>query len=434
MNMAIKTRAAGFAIVLCCTTAALGWAADEPATVEQAAAVWNAMKWSVPKGAMPQRRVAGISYETDGDAKTAFTFQQKQLVDAKWTEMPQSYITAESASATFRKGSFVLSVMAFGTGKPNQVSVALTQHGNVDLSKLPVPPGSKVLYGGPVSIMYVTETAVDKTTEAVAASLAKLGWQPYGIAGEQRFYKRNAVRVSAFVSVAPAQDNKTMITYSAELMSADLPVPKAAEQLQYADTTRQVSFDTTNHEADVIQFYRETLAKAGWKPNIESVTKIGLRNTMFFGNTAKDLLTLEMYEVDGKTRVLLKHQTAAEVKEQMDREDAARAKNTAATKPTPSNKLAVALPATAKDVKVSNGEIEFTTAGGQAKPAALSIATSLKNSGWKTGEQVTEAMAGTLIFNKDQQTITIVYVDTGFLPAEVTITGIGVELERKTEK
>lgn len=434
MTFVTKTRVVGLAVLLCSATTLVGWTAEDPATVEQAAAVWNGMTWAVPKGAEPQRRVAGITYETDGDAKSAFAFQQKQLLDAQWTELPDAYISDQSASGTFRKGAFTLSLMTFSTGKENQVNVALSQHGNVDLSKLPVPQGAKLLYSGPVSIMYVTETAADKAADAVAAGLTKLGWQPYGEAGEQRFYKRNAVRLSAYVSVAPAQMNKTMMTYSAELMSADLPAPRVTNQLQYADTTKQISFDTAETEAEIEKFYRETLAKAGWKPNIDKVTKIGFRNTMFFGNAAKDLLTLEMHNFEGKTRVQLKHQTAAEVREQMDREDAAAKARAAANKPMLSDKLGVTLPAAAKEVKVSASEIEFTTAAGQAKAAALSVAATLKKGGWKAGEQATEDMAGTLIFNKQKQTITILYVGTGFLPAEVTITGIGVELERAVEK
>ena len=45
-----------------------------------------------------------------------------------------------------------------------------------------------------------------------------------------------------------------------------------------------------------------------------------------------------------------------------------------------------------------------------------------------------EPMAGTLSVKKGDQSMTIIYVDTGFLPAEVTVSVFGGELEATVEK
>lgn len=407
--------------------------AAEPATVESAAAVWNGLTWPVPKDVKePQRQMAGLSYEADGDAQTAYDFQKKALVDAKWKEEPGAYLSKESCSGTYRKNGYALSLMTYGV-KPGQANVSFTAHGNVELNKLPVPMGAKLLFAGPASTMYVTDAPPDKTAEAVTTLLAKQGWHPYGTAGDVRFFKLNAVQLSAFISTAPAQDNKTSITYSSQLMSADLTAPRGTLRLQYADTTKTLSFDTADSFVDVVKFYQTTLAKSGWKATHETLVKVDLYDTMIFRNPAKDMLTLELHEFEGKTRGLLKHESAAEVQAKYEREKAAAIK-AANKKPTPSPTLAIKLPAKVKDLKVSDREIAFVVATGEARTAASEIAARLKKEGWKAGEQVAEPMAGTLLFSKDEQSITITYLDTGVLPAEVSITGIGVKLERAAEE
>lgn len=407
--------------------------AAEPATVEKAAAAWNGMTWPVPKTVEePQRRIAGILYEVEGDAQSAFDFQKKALFDSKWKEEPGAYLSKESSSGTYRKGEYTLSLMTYGV-KPGRVSVTVTNHGNVDLGKLPVPSGAKLTYAGPASAMYTTDASPEKSADAITGLLGKQGWQPYGAVGTTLWFKQNAVRLTAFVATAPAQGNKTSITYSAELMSADLPAPVATINLQYADVTKAVSFDSADSIPDVLKFYQTALEKAGWKATHDKLIKIGFRDTMIFRNAAKEMLTLELYDVDGKTRCLLKHESAAEVDAKYNREKAAALK-VANQKPTPLPTLALKLPANAAGVKGTDREIEFTTAAGQAKAAATAIAATLKTDGWKAGEQVTEAMAGTLLFSKGDQSLTIVYLDTGVLPAEVTITATGVKLERTVEK
>ena len=51
--------------------------------------------------------------------------------------------------------------------------------------------------------------------------------------------------------------------------------------------------------------------------------------------------------------------------------------------------------------------------------------------GWAVQVATLEDLAGTVALKKGDQSLTLVYTDTRFLPAEVTVQAIGVELERK---
>jgi hypothetical protein len=93
-------------------------------------------------------------------------------------------------------------------------------------------------------------------------------------------------------------------------------------------------------------------------------------------------------------------------------------------------KIAVALPADAKDVKQTKDEIKFTVGKGKAKAAVESFRAQLRDAGWKEDVASMAAMAGTLSFSKENgQSVTVTYSDTGFMPSEVTVSAFRAELE-----
>lgn len=408
---------------------AMTLSAAEPATVEKAAAVWSGMTWTLPKEVKePQRGMAGLVYETGGDAQAAFAFQQKALVAAKWKEEPGAYFSKESCSGVYRKDGYALSLTSY-VAQPGKVNVMLTSHGNVDVSKLPVPAGAKSMFSGPVSAMFITDAPPDKTADAVAGLLSKQGWQPYGAAGDVRWYKQNAVRLTAFIGTAPAQGNKTSITYSTELMSAELPAPLVTINLQYADTTKAVSFDSADSIADVLKFYQTALKKQGWEATTENLLKVDFRQTMIFRNKAKDMLTLELHEFEGNTRCLLQHETAVEVREKYERlKKAAMAKAAELSDEAP--KLALKLPTTAKDARIAGREAMFTVANRKAaRAAALEVAETLKKDGWVTVEEVVDPTVGTLVLIKGENVLTI--MDLG---NDVILTVWGIRFKTAADK
>ena len=425
-------------------------ATARPATVAEAARAIDLETFPMMPGgkATGPRRLAGLGYSAKGDPRGSYAFQKKMLEELGWKELPGGYLGDMSCSGAFGMDGFTLSVSTSpGSGPDSEgmVQVRLTNHGNVDLSKLPVPPEAKLVYSFPAATAYVTEKSVEETSETLRKLLTAQGWEPYGIAGDSLSFKRDAVKISARPSKAPAQGGKTMIQLSSELLSADLPAPPATIDAAYADSTKTLSIDVDMTPEALVDFYRKALGQAGWKPTTENPLKTDFDETLIFGNAAKDIVILTMHKVEGKLRATVEHQTAAEVAEsyrlakaaearrkaevervrQMDAEKAAKSSLT----------VAIAVPAGAKGVERTKDNLAFKLAAGTARAAARTIRADLLKQGWKENTATLEQIAGTVVLSKKAGVIvTIVYFDTGPDLAEVTISTVGAQLEAPKAK
>ncbi len=203
-----------------------------PATVEQAAQILDLSTFPLMDGATPpgSRQMAHLFYVATGDVKMGFEFHRKALVAQGWKELPNSSVTEQSASAMFSRDGFVVSLSVSPIGEPGGLMVMLQNLGNVKPGQLPVPPGTKPVYVGDSTAMYATGAAVPATADACRNLFLAQGWVPYGDAGgDTVFFKKNAILVTATVSSAPAQGGKTVIQYSNQLISADIPAPPNVE-------------------------------------------------------------------------------------------------------------------------------------------------------------------------------------------------------------
>jgi tRNA(Ser,Leu) C12 N-acetylase TAN1 len=280
-----------------------------------------------------------------------------------------------------------------------------------------------------VSAAYVTAESVEKTAEALRKLLTAQGWQPYGTAGDSLIFKQNAVRLNARATVAPAQGGKTLIDFSTEQLSVDLPAPTDTLGLQYADSTAQLLFDTSADKADIVAFYRKALSPAGWEATTEKPFKSGFKETLIFRNPAEGMLTLETYTVDEKLRVVVTQQSKAELAE-IEKQIKAEAERKKLARDKPKPKFTVTLPAQAKNVEKTKTRLEFTVGAGKAKAAVSELRKQFTKAGWKEKDDATvEDMAGTIAFTRDNQDLSILYVDTGLMPAEITISSTGIELD-----
>lgn len=409
-------------------------ASRKPATAEEAAKVLDLSKFPVMKGADEpgQQTLASLSYNVPGKVKDVFETQRKELLAQKWVEAPNSYVSDESSNATFTRDGYAVSLTAFPSEK-DKVNVMLTNHGNVALDKLPMPEGTKLEYSFPVSTAYSTEASVAATKEACTKLFIANGWKPYGSAGDTINFKQNAIELSAFISSAPAQGGKTMIQLGSSLMSVDLPAPDGSEQLQYSDTPGQISFDTKMKIDEVAKYYRETLAKSGWEATTEKPFKSGFKDEMIFRNKPMDMLTLELNTVDEKTRVLLRHETAAQV-EAMEKRAKAAIEKRKMEKDKPADKLSIALPTEAKKVEKEKTKIEFQLATGTSKGAVEMLRKQLTKAGFKEKVNAADKEAGSSTFEKGDHRVELLYVDPGFIPAEITLSSSGIELSVEAEK
>ena len=419
-----------------------------PATVEQAARVLDLSTFPLMDGArsleVPQ--VANLFYLAPGDVKPAFEFNRKALIAQGWKELPNSSVTDQSASAMFSRSGFVVFVTVTPHGEPGSVQVRLLNQGNVKPGKLPVPPNAKPVYVGDSTAMYETQAAVPATADAVRNSFIAQGWIPYGDAPDTAVFKKNAILATAYISSAAAQGGKTSIQYSNQLISSDIPAPPNVDDLRYVDEPPELTFATANQDA-IVEFYRKALPAAGWKSTMEKMVDVDGKPTMIFRNPAKEMITLAVpYDYgSGKLGVSVRFQSATELAErdrkmkemaprlraEAEAKAAKEAKEAAelAEKNKPP-KVAVTLPAGAKDVKQTNDSIKFTLGKGKAKAAIESFRTQFRDAGWKEEHASMEKMAGTLSFSKEGGgSVTVTYSDTGFMPTEVSLSAFRAELE-----
>lgn len=415
-----------------------------PATVEQAAKVLDLSNFALMDGAKSaeSRHVANLSYVAPGDPKKALEFNRKAFTAQGWKELPNSTISDDSASAMFARDGFVvaLSVIPFEAGS---VSVRLQNLGNVKPGKLPVPPNTKPVYVGDPTAMYTTDAALPATADTIRNLFVAQGWVPYGKAGDSDYFKKNAILATSTVSSAPAQGGKTMIQYSNQLISSDIPAPQGVDDLRYVDEPPELTFATTNQDA-VVEFYRKALSATGWKSTLDKMVDVDEKPTMIFRNPAKEMITLSVpYNYGGgKLGVSVRFQSAAEIAE-LDRrikEEAPKIRAAAEAKAAKEAaelaernkvpKIAVTMPVDAKDVKQTKDEIKFTVAKGKAKAAVESLRKQFRDAGWNEDVASLERMAGTLLLSKENgQSVTISYSDTGFMPSEVSVSAMRVEFE-----
>src|SRR6266536_2991344 len=426
-----------------------GNAIKTPATVEQAAHVLDLSTFPLVDGAMPpgSRHVANLSYLATGDVKTAFEFNRKALIAQGWKELPNSSVTAQSASAMFSRDGFVVSLSVSPSGDAGRLYIALQNQGNVKPGKLPVPPGVKPVYVGDPTAMYATEAAVPATADSCRNLFIAQGWVPYGNAGDSAMFKQNAVLVTATVSSAPAQGGKTMIQYSTQQMSADIPAPQNVEDLRYVDEPPELTFETTKNQDAIVDFYRKTLAATGWQSTLDHMVDVDEKPTMIFRNPAKEMITLSVpYDYgSGKLGVSVGFQSAAEIAERDRKRKEAAPKLRAAAEAKAAKeakeaaelaernkvpKVAVTLPADAKVVKQTKDEIKFTVGKGKAKAAVESLRTQFREAGWKEDVASVTGMSGVVSVSKEGgPSATITYTDTGFLPTELSVSAMSAELE-----
>jgi len=390
-------------------------------------------------------QVAFLFYLATGDVKTAFEFNRKALVGQGWKELPNSSVTDQSASGMFSRSGFVVFVTVTPSGD-GSLQVRLQNQGNVKPGKLPVPPNAKPVYVGDSTAMYETAAAVAATADAVRNSFIAQGWIPYGDAPDTAVFKKNAILATAYISSAAAQGGKTSIQYSNQLISSDIPAPPNVDDLRYVDEPPELTFATANQDA-IVEFYRKALAAAGWKSTMEKMVDVDGKPTMIFRNPAKEMITLAVpYDYgSGKLGVSVRFQSATELAErdrkmkemaprlraEAEAKAAKEAKEAAelAEKNKPP-KVAVTLPAGAKDVKQTNDSIKFTLGKGKAKAAIESFRTQFRDAGWKEEHASMEKMAGTLSFSKEGGgSVTVTYSDTGFMPTEVSLSAFRAELE-----
>ncbi len=432
-----SARLALLAFSLLATSSAV---ADEPATVDAAARVLDLRTFPLIEGAdVSDRPTLGmLMYEARGDAKKAFDFQRRQLAQRGWKEQPGGYQDAMNASGQFTKDGYMVMVSTSNVmGEPDKqgfARVSLVNYGNVETGKLPVPPGVKPFYSHGGETSYLTTAKIPATAKACRELLLAAGWEPYGSAGNEAtspmmYFKRNAIRLTAWISTAPAQDNKTVIHYSTELLSADLPMPPDAPDPRYNDSDGTLRYDWPGEDPDpVTAFYQKTLSQREWKATTERPVVDDKERTQFlvFRNPRGDMIELDMQRFASIVRVKVQYRTAAEVAE-LDRlaKGAQEQLRLKMAKKNEKIRVELMLPAMAANIEQEKPErVEFKLDSGGGPVAFKVFRQYLVPAGWAEQDGThSDANIGNISFKKDGATINAHYFDTGLTAAEITVVG-----------
>jgi len=179
---------------------------------------------------------------------------------------------------------------------------------------------------------------------------------------------------------------------------------------------------------------------------MDHMVDVDEKPTMIFRNPGKDMLTLAAAgALSGKLLFSVRFQSAAEIAKRDRRLKEAAPKLRAAAEAKAAKeaeeaaelaernkvpKVAVTLPADAKDVKETKDQIKFSVGKGKAKAAVESLRTQFREAGWKEDVAAVTGMSGAVNVSKEGgQSVSITYTDTGFLPTELSISAMRVELE-----
>jgi len=400
-------------------------------TNQPPATVAEALKWldlrTFPvledaKVASQRRQIGELHYDAPASLQEAFDFQRKSLEDLGWKLLPGGRLDGENPMADFTQHGFLVSTSVSSYSQtPGHVSVWLKNHGNVLPESLPVPEGVEAFYPMRSRASYVTTNDTEQTSDAVWKLLLDLGWQPYGQAGTSRYFKQNAILLTADVSAHPAQPGKTFITYATEQLSSDLPVPADVADPRYTDSMKRLHFDHVGEATDALaEFYNTELGKLGWKPTGKPVGDETV--SVVYRNDAQEIITLDMHLYNDLTRVDVEHFTAEEIAamkaeidrtnelaeqkaaEEMEREQVRRA----------TARINLPIPGEAQDVDQDDDrQVTFLVATGTAQEIMDAYKDHFSEEGWETKTSTVATSFGRSEYEKDDLSVLVEFMDTG---------------------
>lgn len=166
------------------TTTISGKEQPTPATLKEAMAVVNIMKLPrMEKAAKAKHHKElyalpiGTTYVVPDSIDDAAKFYRELLKKEGWTELSPDVEMELLSTLKFEKSGYLLMFSASRDKKDGLTSVSLMNTGNVDLRKLPFPPGAKFHPNRSEFINTETTLSVDDAFEFYRKELTKLGWK-----------------------------------------------------------------------------------------------------------------------------------------------------------------------------------------------------------------------------------------------------------------
>lgn len=183
---------------------------------------------------IPVIGAGGVSYEdsviryysTESPSKV-IAFYKKEMVNLGWQIVVLPPDQQKYDMARFKKGDELLWVSASISPSDNATYVNIIPLGSFRVDKLPRYPGSETIFEEATQRIEVTRDAVSKVTSHIREYLQKVGWNNqnkdnvFGKDSSSMHYYQNDIELSVYISIAPAQDNKTAIQYNARKVKGD---------------------------------------------------------------------------------------------------------------------------------------------------------------------------------------------------------------------
>lgn len=208
------------------------------------------------------------------------------------------------------------------TAEQRAVSRVESPGGELDMRTLPRFSDAEVIYEDKATTIYVTPAEVAAVADFSRRELGALGWQEYTQPNtskaddptmEQMTFKKDGQGLSVFITVAPAQGNKTSVQYAPIPLQADLPALADASNIEFSDSQLYLGYTTPSDFDTVIAFYREQLAAPEWQ-EVADRSVVEPEQTRLFFAGKEMALWLELTPAgDGLTKVVLQPMSSEEI-------------------------------------------------------------------------------------------------------------------------
>ncbi len=143
----------------------------------------------------------------------------------------------------------------------------------LDTSRLPRVTGARDSFASAATTVYFAPDTVARVAEATRKALAASGWQSYVAPHTARAqnptmeimtFKKGPQALNVFITLAPAQNNATSVSYTAVALPTDLPFPPDATDIAF-DPNRPLLFAVSADATDkLLAYYRKELGALGW--------------------------------------------------------------------------------------------------------------------------------------------------------------------------
>jgi hypothetical protein len=301
---------------------------QEATTVFAAAQIIDLRSLSLPTEikAMRHREVGYMSSELWDNVASVVGLYQPTFIEDGWqNDVGNAHTDETTASRYFSKDGLVVSMSVGNLGESTLVT--FVNHGNVDLRTLPQTTDAQPLYQSPDTLVYLSPSTVSKVAGFIRQELAARGWHEYPMPdtatannadSQSLTFIQNGLELSAFISVAPDQGDKTAVQYNITLLPLDLPVYDEALGLEFGQNPPYSGYKTATGIETLAGLYLTEMSALGWTEMPETGSITPEQAALFFvgqklyaNDSAERTVMLELALVGGQTKVAL-HQVDAD--------------------------------------------------------------------------------------------------------------------------